>query len=158
MQKKHELKSTWSGMVQRCVNPRAQSWSDYGGRGIRVCDRWAGSFEAFLSDMGERPSARHSLDRINNNGHYEAQNCRWATKKQQARNMRSNRLIAGISLSEVVEKSGINYQTVLSRIDRAGWSVDEALGKVPFRRKRQSDALGRLREANRKCHRKPPAS
>lgn len=78
----------WVGMIKRCENPRVQIWPYYGGRGITVCDRWRSSFTAFLSDMGRKPSAHHSIDRINNDGNYGPGNCRWATRSQQRQNQR----------------------------------------------------------------------
>lgn len=83
--------SVWMAMRSRCYDSAHASFRNYGARGIRVCDRWRDSFENFLSDMGPRPSAGHSIDRINNDGDYEPQNCRWATIAQQRANMRRSR-------------------------------------------------------------------
>ncbi|HEY1814872.1 MAG TPA: hypothetical protein VGG74_21140 [Kofleriaceae bacterium] len=85
--------SAWAAAIQRCTNPENQSFKNYGARGISVCARWLGNrgFTNFLADMGRRPSSKHSIDRINNDGNYEPSNCRWATAKQQARNKRHRR-------------------------------------------------------------------
>jgi hypothetical protein len=79
-------------MLGRCRNPNDKKYEDYGGRGISVCERWENSFADFLADMGERPSEKHTLDRINNDGNYEPGNCRWATSKQQNNNRRPRRM------------------------------------------------------------------
>src|SRR5439155_22259912 len=102
----------------------------YGGRGIRVCDRWR-SFDSFLRDVGFRPAPEMSLERLDNDGDYGPGNCAWASSKVQARNRRSTRRIAGVSLGELAEQSGIGYPTLQSRLDR-GWPVDRAT-TVPTR-------------------------
>jgi hypothetical protein len=78
----------WKSIHQRCNNTKANGFDKYGGRGIKVCERWSKSFNNFLEDMGERPSITHSIDRIDVNGNYEPSNCRWATPAQQSRNIR----------------------------------------------------------------------
>ncbi|MGQ3740882.1 AP2 domain-containing protein [Bacillus sp. Fil] len=86
--KKHSLEySSWHNMRQRCLNPNNTNYPNYGGRGILVCERWK-DFENFLEDMGERPSMEYTLDRIDSNGDYEPNNCRWSDKTLQVRNRR----------------------------------------------------------------------
>ncbi len=83
----------WAGIVVRCTNEASDDFPRYGGRGIKICDRWR-KFENFYSDVGTRPSLKHSLDRRDNDGHYEPSNCRWATAKEQARNRRGNHMVS----------------------------------------------------------------
>lgn len=120
----------WSGLRNRCNSPNTTSYPSYGGRGIRVCARWD-SFENFVADMGPRPTPRHTIDRIDNDGNYEPANCRWVTPKDQGRNKRNNRKFTfrgkTLCLTEWAEELGVPVATLRARI-RAGYGVDIALG------------------------------
>lgn len=134
--------SSWRAMIQRCYNPKNVTWNRYGGRGITVCARWRNSFEAFLSDMGYRPSTRHSIERLDNNGHYDPGNCKWATIKEQARNT-SKAIRVEFNgrtqcISEWAEQVGISKRTIWNRL-RSGWSVERALTE-PVRQVRSADS------------------
>lgn len=127
----------WRSMRKRCYLPTARGYAEYGGRGIIVCERWS-SFDNFLADMGECPAGL-SLDRINNNGNYEIGNCRWSTWKEQASNRRTTRRyeLKGsiLTVSELVELSGINRNTLKSRLRKripveiAGECIHEIVGE-----------------------------
>jgi hypothetical protein len=117
----------WKGMITRCVNPANHAWQYYGGRGIKVCERWM-KFENFLADMGPRPAGL-SLERENNDGNYEPGNCKWATDDEQANNNRHNRWITHngetLTLSAWAERLGILRSSLHGRIARQG--VERAL-------------------------------
>jgi hypothetical protein len=115
---------TWSGIIDRCERPGNAQFDDYGGRGITVCERWRSDFANFLSDMGPRPSALYTIDRIDNERGYSPENCRWATRKEQCRNKRNNLLVVvdgeRLVLSAASEKLGVRYTTAYARFVAAG--------------------------------------
>ena len=116
----------WHGMLERCRNPNASGYKRYGGSGIHVCKCWQKSYAHFLNDVGRRPSMQHTLERINNSRGYYPNNVRWATRKEQANNRRTNRqlIVAGVTktVSQWATVTGIPEQTIHHRI-RAGWSA-----------------------------------
>jgi hypothetical protein len=121
---------TWRCMLSRCYYEKDRCYSIYGGRGITVCDRWRESFENFYADMGDKPSSKHSLDRIDSDGNYCPTNCRWATPTEQANNRRNSLRVCinGISksLADWAEFYGTKLNTIDTRIAR-GWSYEEAV-------------------------------
>lgn len=125
----------WKGMRARCLQPEQPAYPRYGGRGIAICDRW-NSFENFLADMGERPLGM-SLDRIDNNGPYSPENCRWATPKSQARNTRRNRVFlwgGGTKLLiEIAEETGLSYKYLHKAVTYRGKTIEQAVfdGFIP---------------------------
>lgn len=127
----------FTAMKNRCLNKRQARFKDYGGRGIKICERWLDGedsltgFECFLADVGPKPSPDHTLDRRNNDDGYRPGNVRWATKEQQARNTRQTRIVdvCGIELPfiEAVQLWGaVSYQTATMRLHR-GWSAEDAV-------------------------------
>jgi len=82
--------NTWCSMKKRCLNPNNKGYKNYGGRGINICKEWINSFEVFISEMGKKPTINHSIERIDNSKGYYKENCKWATKKEQCRNVRNN--------------------------------------------------------------------
>lgn len=131
----------WEGIIQRCNNPSSKNFRKYGGRGIKVCERWS-SFEDFYSDMGPRPSASHSIERIDNDGNYEPSNCRWATRHDQLRNTRRNRVIkafgkTGPLVDFIPEGPNSNrYHMVRLRLKK-GWEPESALSIPPTERSKR---------------------
>lgn len=127
--KNSKLYSVWQGMRRRCGSLKADPKRAYFARGIRVCDRWK-DFENFRNDMGDPPSASHSIDRIDNNGPYAPENCRWATRDQQFANTRRNRFIEfdgqRMTIAEWAKVTGLRPKTIASRL-RYGWVVSDAL-------------------------------
>jgi hypothetical protein len=136
----HPLYGVWSSVKQRCNPAFKDKFEGWAGRGIKICDRWANSFEHFLVDMGERPSADHQIERKDNDGDYEPGNCIWATRTEQMRNMRRNRIVTfngrEMTLTEAIKECGIPGGTVHGRL-RIGWDVDRAL-TTPHRQRRNS--------------------
>lgn len=122
---------SWFSAKMRCTNPSNNRWADYGGRGVRMCDEWLNDFPAFVAHIGPRPSLQHTLDRIDVNGHYEPGNVRWATRKQQANNCRSNVRLTFRGetkpLQEWADLLGMRATMIALRISRYGWSVERAL-------------------------------
>jgi hypothetical protein len=127
--KRTDLYQCWLGIRQRCFNENNESYPHYGGRGITVSPRWD-DFEVFAADIPPRPSAKHQLDRIDNNGNYEPGNVRWATCRDNNRNRRSNRMLTfngqTLVMKEWAEKVGLPYTTLKQRIAN-GWDARKAL-------------------------------
>lgn len=138
---KHDMSQTslfvaWVNMRNRCYKEDNDMFALYGGRGITVCARWLESFQNFYDDMGDKPTDKHSLDRIDSNGNYEPNNCRWSTNHVQTRNRRSNRFYEfkgeRLCLSDLAEKYGFKYACINKRL-MLGWTIEKAL-TIPSRR------------------------
>lgn len=124
----------WLQMTRRCRDPKSDSYRNYGGRGITVCGRWY-RFVNFFEDLGERPTPQHTIGRIDNDGNYEPDNCRWETLFQQANNKRNNRRLTWrgktLTISQWAREQGVSRSLINGRIER-GWVVERAL-TVPAR-------------------------
>ena len=126
---------TWRAILARCHNPNNQDYPNYGGRGIAVCERWRRSYQAFLSDMGRKPSPKFSIDRYpDNDGNYEPGNCRWASDAEQRRNKSTNRIVTfngrEMTLVDACFLAGIPPKIVSARL-KYGWDVTRALVTPP---------------------------
>ncbi len=120
----------WQTMKARCSNPNHNRYARYGGRGIKVCERWL-KFENFYKDMGSRPTGRHTIERVNKDGNYEPANCKWATYIEQNNNRVDNIVYEfkgrSMTLPQIAREVGINYNKLWLRINRSGWSLERAV-------------------------------
>lgn len=142
---KTQVYKVWASMRERCSNPKQKNYAAYGGRGIKVDPRWE-RFEQFVADMGERPKG-HSLDRIDNDGDYSPENCRWTTQKEQVLNSSRPRWITvkGVTkhLSEWARDLKVPPATITNRINAYGWSEEEACTTPP-----QPGRKGKTKQSN----------
>lgn len=134
---------TWWGIIDRCTNKKNGSFSRYGARGIKICSGWRNDFESFFADMGQKPSPKHSVDRMNNDGHYSCghcdecvengwtANCRWATQREQCNNTSANTILEfqgkTMTVTQWAEEIGLQPSTLWARIFDNGWTVERAL-------------------------------
>jgi hypothetical protein len=127
---------TWKNMRNRCQNPEARDWKDYGGRGVKVCERWE-KFENFLEDMGIKPSRNLTIERIDNSEGYSKANCIWATRRIQNRNKRNNVVLVHNgkcqTLMDWANELGISFNTLTARL-RLGWTVAQTLSTPVLRK------------------------
>lgn len=156
----HPLYRTWVGMIQRCTNENSKAWKYYGGRGVTMCSAWHESFDAFLADMGDKPSAKHSIDRIDNDRGYwcgkckecvrlgRGANCRWATAKEQANNQRiaSDSVLLTfngetLTCSQWARRVGVSRQRIQQKI-AAGYPIERILAPKQEQNARRFSFLG----------------
>lgn len=117
---------TWAGIKRRCTNPNEKSYPNYGGRGIKMCTEWLNSYETFLADMGRKPTPQHSIDRIDNNGDYCKENCRWVTQIEQCNNQRNNVIVKH-------KTTGIIYSSLASAERATGYKA-KIIGQQLYRK------------------------
>jgi hypothetical protein len=123
----------WCRMIARCCNPKSSGFSSYGAKGITICDRWRQSFEAFLTDMGERPSTSHVIDRIDNSKGYSPENCRWADPKMSSRNRKGRTLLTAFGETKPLfdwledPRCAVSRHTLSDRINKLGWDHERAI-------------------------------
>lgn len=140
--KLHPLYRVWRSIKDRTTNPNNAGWNNYGGRGIKMCKRWFNSFPNFLEDMGEKPSKKHSIDRIDNDGDYCPENCRWATRKEQNNNTRKSIFITIEGKTKTIKEwcndYAIKYATALWRFNH-GWPIDKIFFVKPYKGRNNHD-------------------
>lgn len=124
---------TWVGMKERCYNENNSRYSDWGGRGIKICDKWVDSFENFLSYMGQRPTRLHSIERIDVNGDYEPSNCKWATVEEQNNNKRNKLKFyfngKSLTIKELASINGLNPRILYQRLKTYKMPIEKAILK-----------------------------
>ena len=137
---------SWHGLKTRCYNQRDEHYARYGARGIRVCERWRRSFKNFLADMGERPDGM-TVERIDNDGHYEPDNCRWATPEEQSNNRQVTRLLTfngkTQSISMWAREVHMSYNTLFHRVVHRNWGTEKALTEPIHLKHSSRSAKGR---------------
>lgn len=137
--------TTYHNILERCYNVKNSHYRFYGGRGIGMCDRWRSSFENFLSDVGLRPSSGHSIDRISCDGDYSKENCRWATRYEQARNKSNNVMVSvfgeTMCLRDAVRKFSVVHESSVRDRMANGWSVEASLTRPAFSERRGKKCL-----------------
>lgn len=120
----------WRNMKERCYNEKNTGYKNYGARGIKMCQEWENSFLSFYKDMGDRPSKKHSIERLDGDADYTKENCVWALPQQQARNKRTNHWLSlhneTLCLAEWCERTGLPEALIRKRLSR-GWTVERAL-------------------------------
>lgn len=124
----------WQNMKHRCTNPKSKQWHNYGGRGIKICDRWLESFENFWEDMKDGYAPNLTIERKDNDGNYTKKNCIWITKREQHQNKRTNHLLTVDGRTQNVRQwaieKGITPETIHARL-RLGWAVEDAVNTKP---------------------------
>jgi hypothetical protein len=134
-------RKTWEGIIRRCNDPKQRGYKNYGGRGIKVCQRWMDSFEDFLADMGPRPEGKFSIERKEVDGDYEPNNCIWLPLKDQGRNRRNSVFVTiggdKVLLIDLCQRYGLERQVVYGRL-KMGWGIEEAIC-IPVAKHRKKD-------------------
>lgn len=139
---KEKIHDVWRDMKARCYNPKVQRYNRYGGRGIKVCDRWRDSFLDFYADMGDIPFGGAQLDRIDNDGDYSPSNCRWVSKKENIR--KTSRSVMWefdglhMCVADWADRTGIKSITLRMRVRNYGWSIERALTEGAYVGKNQT--------------------